>query len=305
MFSRIGTFANATSLIDASMRLQAKLADQQAQEASSFKSTTFSGLGGDASRVLNIEGQSARLQADNTAASGAAALVQGAFSAVGDIANLATQIRTQLASALSGLNAASSGATTSTDAATWLSTLQGALNTEVAGAFVFGGQAADRAPADFSAAGYAPTASPATPDTGYYQGSATPRSLTTSDGVTVQLGAAASDPGFEQLARAISLVAANPTSATTLQSAFDLVGSAISDLTATQATLANQASTLDTLSSTNNDKITTLNNLATTLDGADLATAAVLVSQYQTQLQAVFSTIGQLSSNSILKFLGG
>jgi flagellar hook-associated protein 3 FlgL len=303
MISRVGTFSNVNSLMDASMRLQGKLADAQMQEASSFKSTTFSGLGVDASSVLDISGQSARLTADNTAATDASALVQSAFSAVGDMTNLATEIRSQLASAMSGLNAGASGATTSTDAANWLSTLQSALNTEVGGAFVFGGQAADQAPANFSAAGYAPTAAPATPDTGYYQGSATARTLTTSDGVTVQLGALASDPGFEELARAIAIVQANPTSAAALQSAFDLVGTATSDLSTTQATISNQASTLSTLVSTNNTKITTLNGLATSLDGADLASAAVMVTQYSTQLQALFSTIGQLSSNSILKYL--
>jgi flagellar hook-associated protein 3 FlgL len=303
MLSRIGTFSNVNSLIDAGMRVESKLADQQMQEATNYKSTTFSGLGVDASSVLDMSGQSTRLTADNTAATDASALVQSAYSAVGDMTDLATEIRSQLASAMSGLNAGTSGATTSTDAANWLSTLQSALNTEVGGAYVFGGQAADSAPVDFSAAGYAPTASPTTPDTGYYQGSTTARTLTTSDGVTVQLGASASDPGFEELARAIAIVAANPTSVTALQSAYDLVGTATSDLSATQSTISNQASTLNTLISTNTTKITTLNNLATSLDGADLASAAVMVTQYSTQLQALFSTIGQLSSSSILKYL--
>jgi flagellar hook-associated protein 3 FlgL len=303
MISRVGTFSNVMSLMDAGMRLQGKLADAQMQEASSYKSTTFSGLGVDASSVLDITGQSARLTADSAAATDASALVQSAYSAVGDMTDLATEIRSQLASAMSGLNAGTSGATTGTDAANWLSTLQSALNTEVGGAYVFGGQAADSPPVDFSAAGYAPAAAPATPDTGYYQGSTTVRSLTTSDGLTVQLGAAASDPGFEELARAIAIVQANPTSATALQTAYDLVGTATSDLSTTQTTISNQATTLSTLISTNSTKVTTLNNLASSLDGADLATATVMVSQYQTQLQALYSTIGQLSSDSVLKYL--
>ena len=52
MVNRIGTFANASALIQASMNVQAKLAQQQTQEATTVKATTFGGLGGDAGKLL-------------------------------------------------------------------------------------------------------------------------------------------------------------------------------------------------------------------------------------------------------------
>lgn len=81
------------------------------------------------------------------------------------------------------------------------------------------------------------------------------------------------------------------------------MGSATSDIAATQAVISNQASSLDTLVTNNQDKITALDNLASGIDGADIATAAVLVSQYQTQLEALYAAISKLSSSSILKYL--
>lgn len=300
MITRIGTFANSNALVAATLRAQGQLADQQSQQASGKKSTTFGGLGGDASKLLNLSGQSARLTADNAAASSASTLTQSAYSAVGDILDLATTIRSQLASAVSGTNG--SGAITASTAANWLSTLQSELNTQVGGVYVFGGQSADHAPVNFSSASYAPTASdPA--DTGYYQGSASPRTLTTSQGEVLGVGLLASDPGFARLANTLSMLAAAPTDPATLQSAYSAVGEAVTQIGAHQAAISSQAAALDTLMSSNTDRITTLDNLASDIDGADLATATVKVTQYQTQLDTLYSAISKLSSDSLLKYL--
>lgn len=303
MLSRIGTFANANALLGASLKVQARMADQQAQEASSLKSTSFGGLGGDAGKLLNLSGQSGRLTADNAAATSATAVVQAAYSAVSNVADLATTIRSQLAAAISGADAAGSAAALAENAANWLDSLQSELNTEVGGVYVFAGQASDTAPVDFADPDYAPAATPGTPNTQYYQGAASPRTLTTASGMTITLSATADAPGFETLARALSAIVADPGDAATLQAAYDQVGDAVGDLTATQATISNQASSLDTLVTDNKDKITALDNLATVLDGADLASATVLVTQYQSQLDALYSSISKLASDSLLKYL--
>jgi flagellar hook-associated protein 3 FlgL len=303
MLSRIGTFASANALVAASLKVQAKAADAETQEASGLKSTSFSGLSGDAGKLLNLNGQSARLTADSNAATTDSAIVQAAYSAVTNITDLATTIRSQLASSISGANAATSSASLAQNAANWLASLQSELNTEVGGVYVFAGQASDTPPVNFSDPAYTPTASPGTASTQYYQGSDTARSLTTSSGMTVSLSATADSSGFEQLARALSNIIANPGDQATLQTAYDQIGAAVPDLASTQATISNQAATLDTLVSDNQAKITTLGNLATTVDGADLATAAVLVTQYQTQLEALDSSISKLASSSLLKYL--
>jgi flagellar hook-associated protein 3 FlgL len=302
MVSRIGTFANTNMMVQASLKLQARLADQQAQEATGLKSTSFSGLKGDAGKVLDLQAQAARLEAESATASTAAADVQSAYSAVGSILDLATTVRTRLSAGLSATTTTAT-AITAEDAKGWLQTLQSALNTEVGGRYVFAGQAVDRAPVDFTAAAYDPAGNPGVADTGYYQGAGAERQMTTVGGGAIQISVGADAPGFETLARALSLLAAGQTDQATLSTAYDQVSSALKDLATTQATLSNQASALDTLSSENTVKTTTVKNLASDLKGADLSTAAVMVTQYQTQLEAIYSAIGKLASDSILKYL--
>jgi flagellar hook-associated protein 3 FlgL len=302
MVSRIATFANTNMLVRASLNLQAKLSDQQAQEASGVKTSSFSGLKGHAGKLLDLQGQTARLQAESDMATTAAADVQSAYSAVGDIIDLATTIRTQLSGALSTTNSATA-LVNAADAQGWMRTLQSELNTEVGGRYVFAGQAVDRAPVDFTRAGYSPTSSPGVADTGYFDGTSTTRRLATTTGTTIDISVTASSSGFEKLARALAMIAQAPTDQTQLSAAYDLASSALTDLSTTQASLSNQAAALDALSSDNTVKTTTLKNLAGDLTGADLSTAAVMVTQYQTQLETIYSAIGKLASVSLLKYL--
>jgi flagellar hook-associated protein 3 FlgL len=303
MLSRIGTFSNANALMNASLKTQAQMADQQSQQASGYKSTTFGGLAGDAAKLLNLSGQSARLSADVAAATSAASQVQAAYSAATNIVDLATTVRSQLAAAISGASGSSgAAAVTGQTVSNWLGALQSELNTEVGGVYVFAGLASDQPPADFANPSYAPTDG-STPDTGYYVGSGSARTLNTSQRVSVAVSVTADASGFAKLANALSMMLANPSDPATLQAAFSAVGSATTDLGATQATLSGQAAALDTIIESGKDKATTLDNLATTLDGADLATATVKVTQYQSQLEALYSAISKLSQNSILKYL--
>lgn len=298
MITRIGSFSHTSALISASLRTQAKLADQQTRESTGLKSTSFGGLGADAASLLRLTSQSSRLTADNTAAGVASAYVQSAYSAVGDIADLASTIKTQLAAQISGSNLDS--ASLATYAQGWLDDLQTQLNSQVGGVYLFGGEAVDGAPVDFSDADYDPTTAG---NTGYYQGAANGRTFTSVDGTKISLSATAQSPGFEELARALKSIIANPGDSTTVSSAFDLVGQAVTDIGTTQAALGVQADQLSSLTSRNEAKIGTLDDLATQLKGADLAQAAVLVTNYQTQLEALYSTISSLSSVSLLQYL--
>jgi flagellar hook-associated protein 3 FlgL len=298
MLTRIGTFSHTSALISASLRTQAKLADQQTQEATGLKSTSFGGLSKDAASVLKLASQSSRLTADNTAANGASSYVQAAYSAVGQIADLATSIKTQLTSLMSASPVDS--ASLATYAQGWLEDLQTQLNGDLGGVYLFSGDDVDTAPVDFSDATYDPTTSG---NTGYYQGASTGRVFTASDGSKTSLSVSADNAAFEKLARALSSIIADPSDTTVLSSAIDLVGEAVTDLGGVQETLGVQAASLASLVERNTTKIDTLDSLASGLKDADLSQAAVLVVQYQTQLEALYSTISSLSSVSLLKYL--
>ena len=298
MISRVSSFAHTSAMTAASLKVQAKLADQQDQTASGLKSQTYGGIAKSTASVLTLSNQSARLAADNTAASSAAAYVQAAYSAVGEIADLATTIKTQLASMMS--SSTLDAGTTGQYAADWLTDLQALLNSQQGGTYLFSGQATDTAPVDFTAAGYDPTAGA---DTGYYGGATTGRTYSSSEGQTVGLSVSANASAFEQLARAIATVAANPSDPDAIASAYTLAGTALTGVGALQETIAIQASSLDAVTNRNTAKIDAIDALVTDLKGADLTQAAVLTTQYQTQLEALFSMISTLSSLSLTKYL--
>jgi len=298
MLNRVASFAHTSAMTAASLKVQAKLADQQTQTASGLKSQTYGGIAQSTASILTLGNQSARLTADNTAASSAAAYVQAAYSAVGEIADLATTVKTQLASMMSSstLDAGTAGQY----AADWLTDLQALLNSQQGGTYLFSGQATDAAPVDFTAAGYDPTAGA---DTTYYGGSATGRTFSGSDGQTVSLSVSAGSSAFEQLARAIATVAADPTDTDAIASAYALTGTALTGVGTLQETIAIQASSLQTITDRNTAKIDAIDALVTDLKGADLTQAAVLTTQYQTQLEALYSMISTLSSLSLSKYL--
>ncbi|MCI3131590.1 flagellin [Phenylobacterium aquaticum] len=299
MIGRVATFAHAQSLVASGMKLQAKYADLHAQEASGVKSETLGGLGGDAAQVLRIGARQTALAADTAAATSAQAYVQAGYSAVGDIADLATSIKSQLAS----VSSTDDSSALQAKAQSWLEDLQGMLNAQHAGSYLFAGQASDQAPVDFSAEAFTSSTDAATANDGYFSGTSTGRSLTTSDGQSIDLTVQADNPAFEKLARALAAIAASPADATVTSAAFELVGQSVDALGTLQETLSVHANALEDLAARNKAKSDTLTSLASSLNGADLSAAAVQVVQIQTQIESLYSTISKLASLSLAKYL--
>lgn len=299
--TRIATFAHTQSMVSASLKLQAQMAKVQEQEASGLKSTSLGGLGTDAARLLRLQSQSIRLAAENASASDALSFAEAAYAAIGDISDLATGILAQLAALNSG--SAEDADLVASYASQWLEDLGSMLNADLGGVSLFAGEALDRAAVDFSDADYDPTLDPDAADFAYYQGSDEARTWTSADGTEIPISVSAGDPAFEKLARALSLLAASPDDAATSTKAYDLVQEAVSEIGVLQETVSGRASALQDRVDRNTAKIDILDGLAADLNGVDLAEAAVLVVQQQTQLEALYSTISTLSSLSLLKYL--
>jgi flagellar hook-associated protein 3 FlgL len=298
MLNRVSSFAHTSAMTAASLKVQAKLADQQEPD----------GFGPEVPDLWR-HGHQHRQRPDPVQPDRSPdrrqhrrrlgrAYVQAAYSAVGEIADLATTIKTQLASMMS--SSTLDADTTGQYAADWLTDLQALLNSQQGGTYLFSGQATDTAPVDFAATGYDPTAGA---DATYYQGGATGRTYSSSEGQTVSLSVSAGASAFEQLARAIAMVAANPSDPDAIAGAYALTGTALTGVGTLQETIAIQASSLETITDRNTAKIDAIDTLVTDLKGADLTQAAVLTTQYQTQLEALFSMISTLSSLSLSKYL--
>jgi flagellar hook-associated protein 3 FlgL len=291
MISRIATFGHSTTMLAATLKVQAKLADQQAQTASGLKSTTYGGLGDNTGSLLRLSSQSTALTAEN-------AYVNAAYSALGDIADLATTIKTQLASMISSTTI--DAATTAQYATNWLNDLQALMNSTSGGTYLFSGTAGDTAAADFSDVDWDASAGA---DADYYQGSSSTRTFTTTDGQTIGLSVSGGSAAFEKLARALSMIIASPDDSSVVSAAYDLAGEALTGVGSLQEQVSIQASTLDRLIERNESKIESIDTLASNLKDADLAETAVLATQYETQLEAMYSMISSLSSLSLSKYL--
>ena len=286
MISRIATFANTSSLMTAGLSLQAKLAEAQAQQASGLKATTYGALSGDASKLLALEGRTARLQAQSDAATSAVSTMEQAYSALGDISDLATSIQAELASRISG--------TADTDdlaalAGDWLDALGELLNSQSGDSYLFSGQATDRAAVDLSL-------------DEVYVGSSEALRFTTETGRAIALSVTADDPGIQNLVAGLkALATATDTSA--ISAAYDQIGEGLSGVASAQEALSARTNALNDYQARLDTQIATLETLSVELSGADLAEATVTVTNYQTQLETLYSTLAALSQVKLIDFL--
>ncbi len=120
------------------------------------------------------------------------------------------------------------------------------LNTQYNGGYLFGGSATKTAPVDISSATYAAASSPSTADTNYYQGDSQLGAVRVSDNQTVSYGVTADNTAFEQIMRAMNLVASNsPLSTDTLNEALDLAVDSIDKLGVVQTRISNASASIE------------------------------------------------------------
>jgi flagellar hook-associated protein 3 FlgL len=202
MISRVATFASSEQMIDAALRAQSTMANEQLQEASGVTSTDYAGLGSASEQVINLQVSVARSASYVSAATSADSKVQVMYSTVGSISDLYTQLRTLLTAAS---NSATTDSTSVTQSAQqMLQEMTSLLNTQYSGQYLFGGADTQAAPVDTSSATYPAMSSPSTASTSYYQGNDQAASVRVSDGdqisYGVRAGSARFEPGRQQLA---------------------------------------------------------------------------------------------------------
>ncbi|MEX6725814.1 flagellin [Parapedomonas caeni] len=295
MIGRIASFSHTSYLLTLSMGTQTRLAQAQEQQASGLISQSYAGIARDTAALLDLNGKVSAAQADAQTAETTAGTMEIMYSTLNNIVDLASEIQSQLAAALD-----STTTNIANSAEQWLTDLASMLNTTYAGRYLFAGTATDAMPVDISA--YDP-ASATTADTSYYQGAEASLRYTGSDGYTVSYGATADDAAFEQIFRALSMVIDAPDDASVRQAAYDLMDSAIDRLGQLQQTLSTKTSALNTYMGQRSAIAEDLATLASDLKDTDLAAATVMVTQYQTQLEASYSSISKLLSTNLLDYL--
>jgi flagellar hook-associated protein 3 FlgL len=302
MGMRVATFAISQQMIAAALKTQSTMADQQMQEASGVVSSDFGGLGSTTQQVLNLQVSVTRAQSYIDAATQADSKIQVMYSAVNSIADLTTQFRTLLTAAT---NAASTDSASVTQSAQdMLSTMASLLNTKYNGSYVFGGSRTEQTPVDISGSSYAAATSPSTADTSYYAGDSAVASVRVSDSQTVSYGVTADNTAFEQIMRAMNLVANNsPLSTDTLNEALDLATSSISALGVVQTKISNASASIEKASASQTEYQSYAESLGSDLTSVDVAAVTASLATYQAQLTASYAAISKVQSLQLASYL--
>lgn len=305
----ISTAALYDLLTSNATQAQSAWATANIQESTGLVSTTYSGISDVTSQVLNFQSEYTQNTAWSSNATTAGDRTQAMYTAIGDMSSLLTTFRATLSSAISE-TAISSSTTSSlaTSASSTLSDLASAVNTQFDGRYLFSGTATSTAPVDltnYPASGT--TLSADTADTSYYKGNSTIASVQVGATDTVSYGVTGDNSAIEEALRAVAMVEQTASSGTvdtaTLQSAYDLAGTAITDLSNLQAGVSDTASRLTTAETTTTTYASYLQTMADDLTTVDSATAATKVSGMQTILTSSYYALSSVMKVSLASYL--
>ncbi|QCK85587.1 flagellin [Phreatobacter aquaticus] len=304
MTMRVATFAMNDRMLSASLKTQARMAEMQLQESSGSVSTDYGGLGSSARQVIDLEVSITRSKSYSDAADEAGRRIETMYSALSSMTDLLSSFRSDLASALSTDSSASSTSTLAATAEQYLSEFSSLMNTQFEGRYLFAGTATTAKPVDLSS--YV-ASDVDTADTSYYLGNEQIVSARISTDQTLAYGVTASDTGFEQALRALSLIA-NATGTldeTTLNAVSELAVSALDNVTATQSQLSVHAATAERASSDQLDFQDYAASSLSDLNGVDVAAVTVKLTAYQSQLEASYSALAKIQGLNLLTYLRG
>ncbi|GKQ52759.1 flagellin [Bradyrhizobium sp. Ce-3] len=301
MMMRVATFAQSDQMISSALRVQAVMANEQVQESSGLQSEDFGGYGSGAGRVINLQVSVTRAQSYIDASSLADNKVQAMYSAVGSVNDIITQLRTQLSAATTGSSTATASVINYAQQA--MAQMQGLLNTQYDGEYVFSGARTDTAPADLSSFDTG-TGSLTTSDTSYYKGDSEIASVRVSDSQSISYGVTADNPAFEQVMRLLKYVGNSTTlSSSDISQALDLASNALDATSTVQAKLSTAASQIETASTDQSDYQNFAKTLSTNLTSVDVAAVTAQLSTYQAQLTASYSAIAKIQSMNLASYL--
>ncbi|MGC2778631.1 MAG: flagellin [Bradyrhizobium sp.] len=301
MTMRIATFSNSDQMISSALRTQATMANLQVQEASGLKSEYLAEYGADTQHVVNLQVSVTRAQSYIDAATLADSKVQVMYSAVGQVSDIVSQLRTALSAASSGSSTGTTSAISS--AQQLLQQMAGVLNTQYDGQYLFGGARTSTAAVDTSTFATG-TGSLTTADTSYYQGDSELGSVRVSDGQSVTYGVTADNAAFEEVMRVLKFVAnGSSLSGTDITAALKVADQAVDDVATVQAKLSDAASRIEGAKSQQTDFKSYAESLATDLTSVDVAAVTAQLSTYQAQLTASYSAISKIQSVNLASYL--
>jgi flagellar hook-associated protein 3 FlgL len=301
MTMRVATFAVTNQMTAGALRTEAAMANLQVQQASGLKSEYLTGYGADTQQIVNLQVSATRAQSYIDSATLADSKVQVMYSAVGQVTDIVSKIRTALSAATTGDITANTAAINM--AQNLLQQMGGILNTQYSGQYVFGGAQTSTAPVDLST--FATGAGSLTgSDTSYYGGDNEIASVRVSDSEAVSYGVTANSPALEEVMRLLKYVANSTTlSPGNITNALNFADTALNDVSTVQAKLSIAASQIDDGKTRQSEFISYTQSLGNSLASVDLGQVTAQLSAYQAQLTASYSAISKVISLNLASYL--
>lgn len=300
--TRVASIPLTMKLTEANMRLQAKMADAQTQQATGLKSVDYKDISRDTQRLLAIEGTSDQLKSYSDNGVLVLNQVNIAYDAFGEMDKVGNSVLAGLTAALGGDSV--QPAVTTAQAQTALNEFASLLNTKVAGRYLFAGTDTDTRPVDLTDPAWTPQVIlPSTPNASYYQGNTTKLSVQLSETLTVDYGVTADQAPFEQILRSFNVIINNPGNKTAYAEALDLLRDGIGYLADVRAQLSANAKTIEDQNVRNQEDIANLGELVSGIKEVDLPSVTVALKNIETQLQASYSASVMLLKLSLTNFI--
>ena len=298
----VSTFGLFNSVLGNAKSVQQALSLASIQQSTGLVGTDFASYGSKSQQLLNMQTEINQTQTYSDLTSLASDRSQASFTAIGNMIDRITDLRSAIGAALNG-----DDDTTVTGAAqSILSDLGDQMNAQLNGRYLFAGSQTDSPPVDLS--NYPATLPPSTttPDLSFYQGDDQISSVRISSTESVNYGVTGDNSAFELALRSAAVVAnvtTTPLDTATLKTALDMANQALNSLSNLQATVSVGANSLKSAQQDQASYITLLTNATTNIKNVDAAEALSNVTQLTTQLQASYSALSNVMKIKLTDFL--
>ncbi|MEI7668689.1 MAG: hypothetical protein WCJ33_01235 [Pseudomonadota bacterium] len=297
--SSISTFGSVQTLLSNLNLVQNSLNDSQQQISSGYKSQTFEGISSDVEKLTSLNSQVSRLnnyQQQNGITIGQ---LQTSNTSLGQIITAATDIKSLIASQISGT---SSSTSFSQQLSAKLSSIAATLNTNYGGKYIFGGTNTASPPVQIPVPKSIITG---IPDAGYYLGNSQDTISRINDAQTITPNVKANDISFQNLIAGINqaLSATGGDRANTLKNAEDLVEKGLQGIIALQANVNSNILTAQQANTQSQTLQTYYKGIVSNIIESDVVALSAKVSQDTVVLQASYSTFSRITQLTLSSYL--
>jgi flagellar hook-associated protein 3 FlgL len=303
---------------------QSRLADLQIQVSSGQKAQRYTTIASDAHRLVSLQDAHSRtaqyLQTNQIVDSRLTTMETN----ISQMFDSATQFRTLLVNALNNNNGEEMSI--GTEATNFKEQFANLLNVQVDGRYLFSGSRTDTKPVDLTGWSVPPNLTPPLTlplpqyKSEYYKGDGVQQTAEIDTNQTVDYGITADADAFDYILRAAHYVetAGTPPDRDTLETALALINTALGtdtpnpsrgapaitrDLADLRSLVGTSRRAIEQANTRHNDFTLQLEQNIGDIQNVDVAQALTELSSQQTQLQASYMTLSQLSQLSLLQFL--